>query len=144
MKILQAQSDHQYQTPQNETMYVQEVLFDDNVSALVSAKSINKWQPGQQVMVKNEWTDKKGKLRRSIADEQAQQKYEQKQAVQGKRDVRVGRQWAINTAINYLQLVTTAQGQMNYNEIAHVARMFDKMRDEFDTFKLADGEDLPF
>jgi hypothetical protein len=119
-------------------------LFDDNVSALVSAKSQNKWQPGQQIVVKKEWTDGRGKLRRSIADEQAQQKYEMKQAAQGERDVRVGRQWAINTAINYLQLVTTAQGQMTYNEVAHTARMFDKMRDEFDTFKLGEGEELPF
>ena len=143
LTITQVQPAGTWTTPQQETLYKQEVTFSDNVSCIIFSPKENKWKVGDDITVTKE-SQHNGKVKRSIGLTKDVEKKMNRNANFEKRDERVGRQWAINTAITYLQLVTTAEGQMTYNEVAHVARMFDKMRNEFDTFKLADGEDLPF
>ena len=143
LTITQVQPSGTWTTPSQETLYKQEVTFSDNVSCIIFSKDENKWKVGDEVTVTKE-SQHNGQVKRSIGLTKDVQKKMERNANYEKRDERVGRQWAINTAITYLTLVTTAPGQMTFNEVAHVARIFDKMRDEFDTFKLDENEPLPF
>ncbi len=124
-----------------------EVLLDDQRSGVVTAQSEKRWQVGDECEVTKEWTDKGGNKRMSLSKPKSE--WQSKGGggkLSAEDQLRIGRQWAINTSINYLQLVTTSSGQLTPDEIARAARMFIDMRDGLDDFKYdqANDDDLPF
>jgi len=124
-----------------------EVLLDDQRSGVVTAQSEKRWQVGDECEVTKEWTDKGGNKRMSLSKPKSE--WQSKGGggkLSAEDQLRIGRQWAINTSINYLQLVTTSSGQLTPDEIARAARMFIDMRDGLDDFKYdqVNNDDLPF
>ena len=124
-----------------------EVLLDDQRSGIIIAQSEKRWQVTDECEVTKEWTDKNGNKRMSISKPKGEWKSKGGGGKLSAEDqLRIGRQWAINTSINYLQVVTTSAGQLTPDEIARAARMFIDMRDGLDDFKYdqVNNDDLPF
>jgi hypothetical protein len=146
-KIIQMQSSGKpWKNDQGVDCFNFEVLLDDQRSAIVTAQSETRWQVGNECEVTKEWTDKQGNKRMSLSKPKSEWQSKGGGGKSAEDQVRIGRQWAINTAINYLQLVVTATGQMTPDEIARAARMFIDMRDGLDDFKYdqVNNDDLPF
>jgi hypothetical protein len=146
-KIIQMQSwGKPWKNDQGVDCFNFEVLLDDQRSAIVTAQSETRWQVGNECEVTKEWTDKQGNKRMSLSKPKSEWKSKGGGGKSAEDQVRIGRQWAINTSINYLQLVVTATGQMTPDEIARAARMFIDMRDGLDDFKYdqVNNDDLPF
>jgi len=146
-KIIQIQSHGKpWTNDQNETIYNFEVLLDDERSGIVSAKSEKRWNVGDECEVTKEWEDKGGNGRMSLSKPKSEWQSKGGGGKSPEDQLRIGRQWAINTSINYLQLVTTSSGQLTPDEIARAARMFIDMRDGLDDFKYdqVTNDDLPF
>ena len=147
-KIIQMQSwGKPWKNDQGVDCFNYEVLLDDQRSAVVTAQSEKRWQVGDECEVTKEWTDKGGNKRMSLSKPKSE--WQSKGGggkLSAEDQLRIGRQWAINTSINYLQLVTTSSGQLTPDEIARAARMFIDMRDGLDDFKYdqVNNDDLPF
>jgi len=147
-KIIQMQSwGKPWKNDQGVDCFNYEVLLDDQRSGVVTAQSEKRWQVGDECEVTKEWTDKGGNKRMSLSKPKSE--WQSKGGggkLSAEDQLRIGRQWAINTSINYLQLVTTSSGQLTPDEIARAARMFIDMRDGLDDFKYdqANDDDLPF
>jgi len=147
-KIIQMQSwGKPWKNDQGVDCFNYEVLLDDQRSGVVTAQSEKRWQVGDECEVTKEWTDKGGNKRMSLSKPKSE--WQSKGGggkLSAEDQLRIGRQWAINTSINYLQLVTTSSGQLTPDEIARAARMFIDMRDGLDDFKYdqVNNDDLPF
>tara|TARA_R110001632_G_scaffold91262_1_gene195793 strand:- start:8704 stop:9150 length:447 start_codon:yes stop_codon:yes gene_type:complete len=146
-KIIQMQSHGKpWKNDQGVDCFNFEVLLDDQRSAIVTAQSETRWQVGHECEVTKEWTDKQGNKRMSLSKPKSEWQSKGGGGKSPEDQLRIGRQWSINTAINYLQLVTTSSGQLTPDEIARAARMFIDMRDGLDDFKYdqVNNDDLPF
>lgn len=98
-KILSAQASGTWDGP-NGTLHRIEVLLDDGTSGEVMAKTPDRWKPGDEVEVKSKKETQYGvklKLDRPGYGDSGGQG-----PARTDRDVRIGAQWAINAAIDYL------------------------------------------
>ena len=128
-------------------MYKSEVVLDNGESGEVSAKKPDRWSVGDEVQYTVSQTKNGNKFSFNKVGFVPENNPAQSGApVVSERDNRIGRQWAINTSLNYLQLVTTSAGQITPNAIASYARILIDMREDLDTFKMdeAASDDLPF
>lgn len=128
-------------------MYKSEVVLDNGESGEVSAKTPDRWNVGDEVQYTVTQTKNGNKFSFNKLGFVSQSNPVQSGApVVSERDDRIGRQWAINTSLNYLQLITTSAGQITPNTIASYARVLIEMRDSLDTFKMDEVafDDLPF
>ena len=150
--IKQVQSEGNWVNKDGVTYWTSEVHLSDDTSGRVNAKTENKWKAGDEVEVTNRRKDKNGNdmfslKRAGLSDYTKSDGEKPSQAHWDKKDERIGRQWAINTAIEVLQLITTSQGQITGDEIARMARQLIDMRDNLSVFKTSEDnqkEDLPF
>ena len=145
LKITQVQPVREYTNHQGEPCWVVEVALEDGRSRQVTMKSPERWKEGMTVVVKKEWDDKMNNPMMSLDKPLSERgggsggapRYMQKgnDATQQ----RIGSQWAINSAISFINTCHPNKESVDIPELKEYAKSLIRMREELVEYTKENG-----